>query len=467
MTPETRAEAGAMPGRRYWDEAMETIAPAALRELEDRLVREAVRYAWDRSPFYQAKLRAAGVVPEHVAGAPDLSRVPFTSKADLRASQERQPPFGAHTAVPVRDVVRVHKTSGSTGRPLYIAMTRKDAQLTNECGARAFWAAGLRPDHVVVHCLNYCLWLGGYTDHSSLEHTGAAVVPFGVGHSGLLVRTVRDLGATAISCTPSYMAVLARVVRDELGIEPRDLGLRLGLFGGEPGMAIPGTRRAIEETWGMTARDANYGMSDTLSNFAAECHARPELHFLGQGAILCQLIDPEREHDTEMAAGESGEFVFTTLGREGQPLLRYRSGDVVRILATDPCECGRTGFRFRVLGRSDDMLIVKGVNVFPAAVENILAEMRPELTGAFQILLPRPSPLEVLSIRAEHGEATAAGQLDGLRDRVERRLREHLAVRAEVALVAPDTLPRFEGKAKRLVKLYAGETARSVRPPPP
>jgi phenylacetate-CoA ligase len=445
--------------RPYWDSAMETMAPAALRDLEERLVRETVRYAADRSLFYQARFREAGLAPAHIAGPRDLSRLPFTTKADLRASQEHHPPFGSHTAVSVRDVVRVHKTSGSTGRPLYIAMTRQDARITNECAARAFWASGLRPDHVVVHCLNYCLWLGGYTDHSSLEHAGAAVVPFGVGHSGLLVRTIRDLGVTAISCTPSYMGVLARVVRDELGIDPRDLGLRLGLFGGEPGMALPGTRRAIEETWGMTARDANYGMSDTLSNFAAECDRRAELHFLGQGAILCQLVDPDRGHDREIAAGQSGEFVFTTLGREGQPLLRYRSGDVVTILGTDPCECGRTGFRFRVLGRSDDMLIVKGINVFPSAVENILAELRPEVTGAFQILLPRPNPLELLSIRAEHGGTVLPAQLEGLRVTVERRLRELLAVRAEVTFVAPDTLPRFEGKAKRLVKLYAGETA--------
>ena len=447
-----------MPWPRHWDEAMETIAPGALRELEDRLVRDAASYVWDRSPFYHAKFREAGVTPQQITGARDLPRLPFTSKAELRSSQEAHPPFGAHTAVPVQEVVRVHRTSGSTGRPLYIAMTRRDAHITNECGARAFWAAGLRPDHAVVHCLNYCLWLGGYTDHSTLEHTGAAVVPFGVGHSDLLVRTIRDLGVTAISCTPSYMAVLARVVRDELRIEPRELGLRLGLFGGEPGMAIPGVRHALQETWGMAAKDANYGMSDALSNFAAECDARPELHFLGQGAILCQLIDPERERDKEIAAGESGEFVFTTLGREGQPLLRYRSGDVVTIVGTDACECGRTGFRFRVLGRSDDMLIVKGINVFPSAVETILADLRPELTGAFRILLPKPNPLDVLSILAEHGEAVAPDHLPGLRAKVEGRLREFLSARAEVELVAPNSLPGFESKAKRLVKLYAGET---------
>jgi phenylacetate-CoA ligase len=445
--------------RRYWDEAIETIAPAALRELEDRLVRETVAYVAERSPFYRAKLREAGVTPGAIAGARDLRRLPFTSKADLRVSQERHPPFGGHTAVAVQDVIRVHRTSGSTGRPLYIALTRRDAQMTSECAARAFWAAGLRPDHVVVHCLNYCLWLGGYTDHASLEHLGATVVPFGVGHSGLLVRTIRDLRVTAISCTPSYMGTLARAVRDELGIEPRELGLRLGLFGGEPGMAIPGTRRAIEETWGLRARDANYGMSDTLSNFAAECDRRAELHFLGQGAILCQLVDPDTGADRELAPGDTGEFVFTTLGREGQPLLRYRSGDVVTILGTDPCECGRTGFRFRVLGRSDDMLIVKGINVFPSAVEATLAELRPDLTGAFEILLPRPNPLELLSIRAEHGDAIGAGELERLRGRVERRLRELLVVRADVTLVPPNTLPRFEGKARRLVKLYDRETA--------
>lgn len=440
---------------RYWNEPLETIPPAALRELEDRLVRETARYVGDRSPFYQVKFREAGIKPAEIRGVRDLSRLPFTEKAELRRSQEEHPPFGAYTAVPVSDVVRVHKTSGSTGRPLYVALTRTDVEVTNDCGARAFWAAGLRPTHVVVHCLNYCLWMGGYTDHGSLERTGATVVPFGVGQSALLVRTIRDLGVTAISCTPSYIGVLARVVRDELGIEPRDLELRLGLFGGEPGMAIPGTRRSIEETWGMKAADANYGMSDTLSNFAAECDQRTGLHFLGHGAILCQLIDPERGRDRGIDTGEIGEFVFTTLGREGQPLLRYRSRDVVEILGTDPCGCGRTGFRFRVLGRSDDMLIVKGINVFPAAVEDVLSGLRPDLTGAFQILLPRPNPLETLSIRAEHGGGTGSGDLEGLRARVERRLRELLGVKAEVELVPPGFLPRFEGKASRLVRRYS------------
>ena len=452
-----RSKGADMGWPRYWNEAMETMLPAALEVLEDRLVRETASDAGERSPFYRGKFLEAGVAPRHIERARDLTRLPFTTKAELRASQEQHPPLGLHTAVPVSDVRRIHKTSGSTGRALYIAMTRRDIEVTNECGARAFWAAGLRPDHVAVHCLNYCLWLGGYTDHSTLEYTGAAVVPFGVGHSSLLVRTIRDLGVTAISCTPSYMAVLGQVVREELKMEPRELDLRLGLFGGEPGMGMPGVRRAIEDHWGLTAKDANYGMSDTLSNFAAECDVRPELHFLGQGAILCQLIDPERESDKGIAAGESGEFVFTTLGREGQPLLRYRSGDVVTILGTGACACGRTGFRFRVLGRSDDMLIVKGINVFPAAVENILAEMRPELTGAFRILLPRPNPLETLSIRAEHGETVGRQDLASLRDKIERRLRELLGARAEVELVAPGSLPRFEGKARRLVKLYAGE----------
>lgn len=444
---------------RYWNEAAETISPAALRELEDRLIQETARYAGERSPFYQAKFREAGLEPDQIRRVRDLTRIAFTDKAELRRSQEEYPPFGAYTAVPISEIVRVHKTSGTTGRSLYVALTRRDVQVTNECGARAFWSAGLRPTHLVVHCLNYSLWMGGYTDHSSLEHTGAAVVPFGVGQSGLLVRTIRDLGVTAISCTPSYMAVLARVVRDELGIEPRDLGLRLGLFGGEPGMAIPGTRTAIEETWGMKAKDANYGMSDTLSNFAAECDERMELHFLGQGAILCQLIDPHSGREKAIGEAEAGEFAFTTLGREGQPLLRYRSGDVVEILGTDPCECGRTGFRFRVLGRSDDMLIVKGINVFPAAVEDVLSGLRPDLTGAFQILVPTANPLETLSVRAEHGAEIGPGDLETLRAKVERRLRELLTVKAEVELVPPHSLPRFEGKATRLVKLYPGQSA--------
>lgn len=444
--------------RSHWNPEMETMAPGDLRVLEEARLREQVDYVAGRSGFYGRKLAEAGVRPGDLRAAADLRRLPVTTKEELRKDQEAHPPFGMYTAAPLEEIVRVHKTSGSSGRPLYIALTARDAELVAECGARAFWSAGLRPSDIVVHCLNYCQWLGGYTDHASLERTGAAVLPFGVGNSRALVRTIRDLGVTAISSTPSYPGYLEAIVEEELGLPPRALGLRLGLFGGEPGMAIPGTRRRIEETWGLTARDANYGLSDVLSNFAAECPERPELHFLGQGAILCQLLDPAAGSDIGLEKGAVGELVFTTLRREGQPLLRYRSGDVVEILATNPCACGRTGFRFRVLGRSDDMLIVRGVNVFPSAVEDVLGRI-PDLTGAFQILVDRPQALDRLRLRVEAAPSVTEDAWPRLAGLVGAQVKTFLGVTPEVQVVGPRALPRTEGKAKRLVRLYAGEGA--------
>jgi phenylacetate-CoA ligase len=434
---------------------MEAISPEDQAAMEGELLALQVSYVAAASDFYREKFAAAGVKADRVRSRDDLARFPFTTKKELRASQERRPPFGDFCAAPDEKIRRVHRTSGTTGRFVYTALTGADLALTHDCGARSFWAAGLRPRHRVVHCLNYCLWMGGYTDHANLETTGATVFPYGVGNSAQLVKVIKEAGIDAISCTPSYLSRLEEVVEEKLAIAPADLGLRLGLFGGEPGLENPAFRKRLEATWQMRAQNANYGVSDVLCNFAAQCENNPSLHFLGQGALLVELIDPETEQSLPIEAGVTGEMVLTHLKKEAQPLVRYRTADVIRILETGPCRCGRTGFRFQVAGRADDMLHVKGINVFPAGVAMVLEDLVPEVTGEFQIVVTHPSPYTHLDIRVEYGAGLDPQAAGALKERVERAIRENLNFKPVVELVEPGSIRRGgTGKAVRVKRQY-------------
>jgi len=438
-----------------WNEDLEAISPQDQRRMENEKLARQIQYVCTSSEMYKAKFRDAGLTADNIRRAEDLSRLPFTTKAELRKSQERQPPFGDFLAAPPDAVRRVHRTSGATGRFIYTALTERDLKQTHDCGARSFWAAGLRPHHRVVHCLNYCLWMGGYTDHANLETIGAAVFPFGVGQSRQLVRVIQQAGITAISSTPSYPGRLEDVVREELGIDPVELGLKLGLFGGEPGLDNPVFRQRIEDVWGMKARNANYGVSDVLCNFASQCDQDDNLHFLGQGALLAQLIDPTTGKDLPVEEGVTGEMVLTHLEKEAQPLIRYRTSDILAIQSTGPCRCGRTGARFKIMGRSDDMLPVKGINVFPAAVARVIEDTVPAVTGEFQVVLNHPPPYTHLDILVEHGETVGVEEREDLKRKIEARIKAALSFTAVVELVRPQSIKRTEmGKAIRVLRRY-------------
>lgn len=441
--------------KKYWNPEMETLAAVDQQRLERKRLLTQLAYVAATSEMYRRKWAEAGVSPEAVKDVRDLAGMPFTTKTELRASQERQPPFGDFLACKPEAVVRVHRTSGTTGRFIYTALTRADLDLTHDTGARSFWAAGLRPHHRVVHCLNYQLWMGGLTDHINLETTGATVFPFGVGNSRQLVKVIRNAGINAISSTPSYPNHLERVVRDELGMEPCELGLILGLFGGEPGLDNPDYRKRIEDTWGMTAQNANYGVSDVLCNFAAVCQENYEIHFLATGGLLLQIIDPESGGDIPITEGAMGEMVLTHLAKQAQPLVRYRTADLVEILGVGPCACGRTGPRFRVIGRADDMLHVKGINVFPNGIARTLEPLVPDVTGEFQIVLPHPSPYTHLEITVEQGEKVGPRDVEELKRKITARLKEELNFKATVSLVPPHSIQRAQmGKAVRVVRTY-------------
>ena len=441
--------------RTIWNPDLETLSAPELDRLERKLLAEQIPYVLHNSEMYRAKLARAGIDPGDIKTKEDLSRLPFTTKSELRESQERQPPFGDFLACDPDSISRVHRTSGATGRFVYTALTKADLDLTHDTGARSFWAAGLRPGHRVIHCLNYQLWMGGFTDHANLETTGATVFPFGVGNSRQLVRVIQEAGITALSSTPSYPKYLEKVVREELGVEPRELGLKLGLFGGEPGLDNPDYRRRIEESWGMKAMNANYGVSDVLCNFSSVCQENYQLHFLAQGGLLLQLIDPATGQDLKIEPGTIGEMVLTHLKKEAQPLIRYRTSDLLQITETGACACGRIGPRFKVIGRSDDMLHVKGINVFPNGIAKVLDSLVPDVTGEFQVVLDHPSPYTELNLTVEHGPGIGPDELAGLRARVSAEIKNELNFKAVVTLVPPESIERTQmGKARRVIRDY-------------
>lgn len=380
----------------------------------------------------------------------DLPALPLSDKAGLRASQAAHPPFGDYLATPPTQAVRLHRTSGTTGQAMNLALSARDCAMTEEVGGRCHRAAGLGPGHTVVHCLNYRMWMGGLTDHMTLERTGALVVPFGVGETELLIRTIREVGITAISCTPSYPAVIERVIERVFpDLSPRDLGLRLGLFGGEPGLDDPAFRERLRATFGMEVRNANYGVSDVLSNFAAECGADPRLHFMAPDVLWPELIDADTTAPIAIAPGAQGELVLTHLAKDCQPLVRFRTGDVIAIDETAPCGCGRTGFRFRVVGRSDDMIVVRGLNVFPTMVAAVVSGFEP-LSGDYRIVLDGPPPYDRLPVEVELAKGRAGGP--GLAEDVERAIKREIGTTATVTVRPPGSFPVSEGKTRRVIR---------------
>jgi phenylacetate-CoA ligase len=426
----------------YFDERIETMPPAWTRRLEEERLAEQLARCYERSPFYRRKLEEAGVRPEQVEGVEDLPRIPFTTKDELRASQAEDPPYGDFACADQIEIVRIHLSSGTTGKPLVVPYSERDVATSADVGARAVWAAGVRPDDTVLHCLSYSFYTGGLSDHAALEATGAAMIPVGLGQSARLLELWRDLRPTALFSTITYPLHLAETARDR-GVDPRDLGLAKLVVTGEPGGQVAATRRRMEALWGATVTDT-YGLSDVWGTLAGECEERNGLHFSGQGAALVELVDPERGDAIPIEEGARGELVFTHLYREAAPLIRFRSRDMAEILGLD-CPCGRTGFRFIVAGRSDDMFRVRGVNVFPSAVEEL---MREQGVDRFAIVLegfPVEPPVRIL--------------VEGVTGR-ERELAQAVRARLDFTCeITAATLPRSESKSKMLYRVYDGEEA--------
>jgi phenylacetate-CoA ligase len=405
-------------------------------------------YVAENSVFYK-RLWDGNSPPKRLE---EISELPLSDKASLRLAQPASPPFGDYLAARPEKVSRLHRTSGTTGQAMNLALSARDCEITEIVGGRAQTLAGLKAGMMVVHCLNYQMWMGGLTDHLTLERTGATVVPFGVGSTELLIRTIIETGITAISCTPSYPAALEMVIAEKFPqLSPSDLGLKLGLFGGEPGIDDPAFRKRLSDTWGMQPRNANYGVTDVFCNFASECAYDNALHFVAHDVLHAELIDPDSGTLKQFEPGNSGELVLTHLTRECQPLVRFRTGDIIRIENTEVCKCGCAGFRFRVIGRSDDMVVVRGLNMFPTMVAAVVTSFE-ELSGDYRIVLDAPPPYDVLPVEVELAEGIQGE--DALSLRLERRFKQDLGATIRVKTVPYGTFPRTEGKTKRVLRSY-------------
>jgi phenylacetate-CoA ligase len=407
---------------------------------EDELLAEQLAYLAASSPFYAQRLRGADV-----RSVADLPALPFTTKDELRAGQQREPPLGEHLCAPHERLVRIHVTSGTTGDPVAVGFTQRDHEANSAIGGEAFAIAGLRPDDVIAHCLNYALYAGGIADHMALEASGATVVPVGTGQSRRLLELIPKLGITAIFGTLSFPAHLAARAREE-GIDPARLGIRHIVTAGEPGAGLAAVRGEIEAAWGATVLDT-FGMSDVWSTMGGACGQGEGLHLTIAGHAVLELVDSESGEPVALEDGAAGEFVWTHLRREASPLLRYRSGDLGRVW-TSPCACGRDTIRIRIDGRRDDMLRVQAVNVYPQAIGALVGE--DQRLGRHCVVAegdPIVPPLEV------YVEAASEDDVEGL----ERRLHDALRARFVVIRLQPGSLPVAEHKTRIVHRTARGD----------
>jgi phenylacetate-CoA ligase len=397
------------------------------------------------STFYRRRLGEAAGRPVTLNALRDL---PLTDKEEIRASQEASPPYGDYVACAPERVVRIHRTSGTTGRSLNIAFSQRDVDVVTRLGGRAMFCAGARPGLRIVHCLNYQLWTGGVTDHMIIEASGATAVPFGVGNTRKLLETITELGVTGIHCTPSYPALLEKVLREEMGREPRSLALRLGLFGGEAGLDNRAFRDRLEETWGFKVRNANFGLSEVMSILGGQCEHTSDLHYHAADGVFAELLDPASGERLPIREGATGELVCTHLAKECQPLVRYRTRDVLTVTETGPCACGRATWRFRVTGRTDDMFNVRGVNVFPTSVQRVVTEAGDLTSGQFRIVLAGPGPYDRIAMRVEAALGMPPERWPSAAAELARRIRATIGASAEVTMLPFEALPRTEGKTR-------------------
>jgi phenylacetate-CoA ligase len=433
-----------------------------LSALRDERARETVARCWDGSAFYRARLQAAGAEPGDITSVADLERLPvLLGKDDERELQERSRselghPFGEHLCAALDDVVAVASTSGTTGTPTFYAFTKRDVATTDELWGRAFRFAGVRPGDTVLHGFGLSMFLAGVPVVRALERMGARPVPVGAeAGSERILRMAELVRPRALACTPSYAQYLAEQAPKLLGRPASELGIEIILCAGEPGAGLPEVRAGLREAFGARVYDLLGGAHGVM---CCSCDAEPYagMHVLGDDcAITTQLVDQETKAPIPLTEGAIGERVKTSLHWEAQPQLRASVGDVYQV-HTDPCSCGVPGLRVRVLGRTDDLLIVKGVKIYPAAVKNVVQELRPQTTGIFRIVLNAPPPRvePPLRISVERGEGADEAGDAALAARLEKILHQRMTVRPEITVVAAGTFERTALKEKLIERAY-------------
>jgi phenylacetate-CoA ligase len=441
-----------MPKTDYLDWKIETATFKDIQKLQETKLARQLDYLFSRSLFYQEKAKAAGIRRGDFRRLKDIARFPLTTKEELRDSQAAVRPLGKHIACSMQDVIRVHSSTGTTGKPSFVGVTRRDARMWTALTARSFYTQGLRKSDIVIHAAGLTLFVGGLPAKDAIESIGATFVPIGSGASEKAMMAIELLRANAMHCTPSYATYFADWVRRESKREPRELGLRKLFCGAEPGAGIPAVRAKLEQDWAARVTEG-LGNADMAPIIFSECPQQSGMHLNGPDFVLAEIIDPETEESLPIEPGVSGELVYTSLERECVPLLRFRTRDRVTVLGTS-CPCGRTGFKLRCVGRTDDMLIVLGVNVFPSAVRDVVSSFHPRTTGEMQIILEQPGPKVAPPLRVVAECAGDSGDWNGLKTEIERKIKAVLTVPASLVLVAAGTLPRYEMKGQLLKREY-------------
>lgn len=425
-----------------WNRHVECMERTELRKLQDERIRETVDRVYFNVPYYRSKMQEAGLGPESIMTADDLHKLPFTTKQDLRDNY----PFGLF-AVPMSEIVRVHASSGTTGKPTVVGYTRRDIATWSEVMARTLAGAGANRHDFIHVAYGYGLFTGGLGLHYGGEKLGASVIPVSGGNTMRQLQLMHDFGSTVLACTPSYALYLAEAI-EESGVNRDELRLRVGVFGAEPW--TENMRKEIEEKLKIKAIDI-YGLSEVIGpGVASECLEQCGLH-INEDHFYPEIIDPVTLQ--VLPEGNIGELVFTTITKEGLPLIRYRTRDLTR-LTYSTCQCGRTMVRMeKCLGRSDDMLIIRGVNLFPSQVESVLLEMS-GIKPHYLLIVDRVNNLDTLELQVEVDEdyfQDKISQLQILRQKIQHNLESTLGLGINVTLVEPKTLERSEGKAKRVI----------------
>ncbi len=426
-----------------WNDEFETLPRAAIESLQLKRLQQTLQRVYAAVPFYRQSFDRAGISPESVTSLEDLQKLPFTLKQDMRDNY----PYGLF-ATPLDQIVRIHASSGTTGKPTVVGYTRRDIDNWSEMMARSFAAAGAHAGDVIHNAYGYGLFTGGLGAHYGAEKIGASVIPMSGGNTKRQIMIMQDFGSTVLTCTPSYCLYLAEAAAEE-GVDIRALPLRVGIHGAEPWSEQ--MRDEIEEKLGIKAIDI-YGLSEILGpGVGIECiEAQSGLH-IWEDHFIPEIIDPDS--GDVLPHGEKGELVITTITKEGIPMIRYRTRDITRIIP-EPCICGRTHVRLeRMSGRTDDMLIIRGVNVFPSQIESILMKIE-GVEPHYQLVVDRDDNLDTLEVQVEVNENIFSDEikvLQGLSREIRNQIKELLGVTCEVRLVEPKSIARSEGKAQRVI----------------
>lgn len=425
-----------------WNPSKECMHREQLRELQGKRLQKLVAYVYHNVSFYRHKMQAMDLMPDDIRSIDDIVKLPFTTKQDLRDNY----PYGL-MAAPNSEVVRVHASSGTTGNPTIVGYTRKDLAIWSEVMSRCLSAYGVTREDTFSVSYGYGLFTGGLGAHYGVENLGATVIPASTGNTEKHVRLIRDLKITGIACTPSYALYLTETV-DKMGIDKKDLSLRIGAFGAEPWTEH--MRKEIQERLGLKAYNL-YGLSEIMGpGVSCECEVQNGSH-IHEDHFYPEIIDPVTLET--LPAGQQGELVFTTLTKEGMPLLRYRTKDLTSLMP-GICSCGRTSVRMApIMGRSDDMLIIRGINVFPSQVESVILSMK-EFEPRYMLVVDRINNLDTLQVQVEVRRdyfSDDMGAMLNLKKALSDKLKSVLSISADVKLMEPNSIQRSQGKSQRVI----------------